>query len=726
VSPLFRCPLSKMSAEDRPGLTPPKKKLPLWAKIAIGVGIGTVLTAITLGLVFGVAVPQIVQQRVNGSTLQFTSVTITNPQNNSFTVHALGVLANAGPDTAYMQATPVSVYYLGNLLGTMNLPQTTINGGQDTMLDITSDFQIPDRTIFDQFAKDLVSVSSLNWHLSASPDVQALGITFKSIKFEKDVSISGLAGLPNVTVTKFLVSSPDGINVNINSTAAIFNPSIVSMIPVGTLYMNLYFNGTLIASVVSVNASLVSGINYLDITGRVTTGVDPKLLSELFTGYLGTTVSLLTSQTTSSSIGLYAPALKSLPLKIALPGGNFTLISGIQIQNLALDFTTGQYPAVSSSIKSALYIPFQIPVSILQTKLTFALIYNQKQISQVAVPLVPAVSNQLNGTLSLSFTGAPMTLLDNTTFSQFGKDLLLNGLVTAYLVGTASALVQTPLGVLTLSGLPFSSEVPLKGFNSFSNFPIEVQSVDVQGGVPGQMVLGLNIAVPNPSSVLMNVGTTSMDLFYQGTFVGTTSFSLNLQAFGNNLFSVQATYVQPGQPTDLDVGRTFLSRFLTGLSNQVTLKGSTRVAATTIPVLQQAFSSLVTTTTVPGLPTVLIQSSMITVNIEAFQIQVKTVTNNPFSAQIALECLNFDVFNNASLGLTGKITNFCFNPPFTIAGKSTATTSGITLSDIQSIFNIPSSVYLNGQLSFFVPDVGGFHQYVDFQQANVPATLFKK
>jgi hypothetical protein len=711
--------------DDHPGLTSPKKKLPLWAKIAIGVGIGTVLTAITLGLVFGVAVPQIVQQRVNGSTLQFTSVTITNPQNNSFTVHALGVLANAGPDTAYMQATPVSVYYLGNLLGTMNLPQTTINGGQDTMLDITSDFQIPDRTIFDQFAKDLVSMSSLNWHLSASPDVQALGITFKSISFEKDVSISGLAGLPNVTVTRFLVSSPDGVVVNINSTASIFNPSIVSMIPIGTLYMNLYFNGTLIASVVSFNASLVTGENHLDISGRVATGVDPKILSELFTGYLGTSVSLLTSQTTSSTINLYAPALKSLPLKIALPGGNFTLISGIQIQNLALDFTTGQYPAVSSSIKSALYIPFQIPVSILETTLNFALIYNQQVISQVAVPLVPAVSNQQNGTLSLSFTGAPMTILNNATFSLFGKDLLLNGLVTAYLVGTASANVQTPLGVLTLSGLPFSSEVPLKGFNSFSNFPITVETVDVQGGVAGQMVLGLNIVVPNPSSVLMNVGVTSMDMFYQGTFIGTTSFALDLKSFGNNPFTVQATYVQPGQPTALDVGRTFLSRFLTGLSNPVTLQGSTRLAATTIPVLQQAFSSLVTTTTVPGLASVLIQSSIITVNIAAFQIQVETVTNNPFSSQIALECLNFDVYNNASLSLTGKISNFCFNPVFTIAGHTTSTTSGIGLSDIQSIA-IPSSVYLNGQLSFYVPDVGGFNQYVDFQQSNVPTQLFKK
>jgi len=305
-------------------------------------------------------------------------------------------------------------------------------------------------------------------------------------------------------------------------------------------------------------------------------------------------------------------------------------------------------------------------------------------------------------------------ITNGPTFDQFGSDLIQGTSTSWHLSGSPDV---EALG-LTFKNVDFEKDIPLIGFNGFQDHPVQIVKTDVIAGAAGLLVLLLEIQLYNPSSVEMELGNTTFYLYFQDTYIGNTTFYAILR-YGLNNFTLTANYYQPapynappGEP-----GRTFLSRFLTGYTNVITMTGSPNYGN----VLQKSLMALKAQTGVPGLQQPLLLKSSITLGVFELLTSVRMI--NPFSVDFVLECLNFNIVQNDTLSAVGQISNYCFSTPVLVGAMQTIDSPGIPLSDVATLI-VPYAVDVSGWFTVSIPGEGGFRQQIDYQASNVRSCLY--
>ncbi len=142
-------------------------------------------------MLFGI-IPAIVQSVVDEAAIHFAQVNITQPTDSSFRMYARGKLTNTSPFTANIQETALEIYVNDKKLGAFVMPPVTAQSNGDTDLVIDTTINVESSDVFNEFSEILINAPSVVWRVMGSSTIDAIGMTFQNVNFDKDVEISGM------------------------------------------------------------------------------------------------------------------------------------------------------------------------------------------------------------------------------------------------------------------------------------------------------------------------------------------------------------------------------------------------------------------------------------------------------------------------------------------------------------------------------------------------------
>ena len=707
--------------------------IPLFSPALQGVGLQTVFSGLST---------QVVQD------LAFQSLSMTPVDNTQVLLGGAAVVTldnPLGPNSPIIvHSTSMDVTLSSNniVLGTMSLPMAPVTNGSQSQIALALDGTLlfhggGENFVF--FVQEFLQSESLTLTLSGTTTVNAttaLGtLLLADIPVDLTVTLVGVNNFPQVSILSFNLpsNSPAG-GIALTLQASLNNPSIAT-VPIGTMNLGLYYGSTRLGTVGTTGVTLVPGVNVLNLTGNIDpAAADLGAASEFFSLYVTGVSSLVIVRGLNagcSPVTWVQQTVQAVTISTSFPGDTSNLIKSVSLGSLGMFFPGGSgAPTASSSAVADFALPFDFPFSVSNIATTLTISSNTTNVKflQIPVPTTPAISNQAAGTLAFSFTKVLVSILDVATFEAFAQTLVVNSQLTVNLQGVATTTVVTAAGNLTLSGLSFSTTIPLVGFDSFLNPPIVINTVDVVGGTPGQAQLSIGLTMSNPSIVYGDLGGLTLSLWYNGEKVGTTTIAdLSLPVGSLNLTGVTGYLFDNGAGSQ---SRALLTAFLEGTSSTLTMKG----VSSTVTYLGQAINALSSGTTLPGLTTVLVPEAYMDAdttlgNIADFLVRpaiapTELVVNNPFTAGFTITATNFNIYSGTTL-----IGTMDLNPVnIVIAGKSQTTTpfESVSLESVSltlvgtfiDSLGSGASLDISGTMSL---TIGTFTTTISYAQNNVKA-----
>lgn len=380
-------------------------------------------------------VPIIIKNAMGGSQLQFTSITITNPQATSMDVLAIGMISGAGPISAKLGAMTMYISELNpdgttTLIGSITMPSMTVSG--DTQLVSQTTMNIMDMGAFNGFTKHMIFDDFIHWHLEASATVTPMfagipGPTYTNIPFSKDITLPGCAGLKDAQLVQFqlLGGTASGAASQIN--LRMVNPSIFSIIPIGNLHFEMFVNGSKLGDVYGTNQNMVMGVNEM-VMSAIIHSPNASFITNVFNRYLNkitTDIEAIAAPLDASSIPLYAAGMTGLTLNTTLvppnATNNFVARLGVSLLSGSESCMNNPFPAVmqiQQMKNGAVYFQGNLMANINQV-VNFTL--NSNAFAE-ASPILQPQNLQL-GT-ALGFIGATDQVLD----IYLTVDLLIGGI----------------------------------------------------------------------------------------------------------------------------------------------------------------------------------------------------------------------------------------------------------------------------------------------------------
>lgn len=432
----------------------------------------------------------IVQAIVNGASLVFNSVVIWNPTTSSFNTWLTGAITGTGPMAAEISfPTGVSVSWNGRLLGQMAMPTISAIADVGATINLNATFTVGDASAMADFSTALLEDASFDWEITASGvSVTALNFTFTGITMQKTVTLKGMKGISAVVQSYKLPANDPAGGITLQIQTLLNNPSNVG-ISLSVLSFNSFFTDSagahLLGPLAGSQVLIPPNSNAeLQLVGRLIPQTNPSDLAAIqtiFDNYLAghsTPVSVVGTgaQGATGDITWLSTAFKSLTLQTSLPGGtNVQIIHGIQITNMAFDFTCGTCayaPLVSSNngIVANFSLPadFGFPIDITALEETInvtAIVSGQSDpLALLALPWNDATTTGQK--LTASFTNEPFAVYPPSygLFNKFTYALTVASPSQIPLLGfqgVANSKASTAVGALTLDGIAFNLDVDI-------------------------------------------------------------------------------------------------------------------------------------------------------------------------------------------------------------------------------------------------------------------------
>ena len=642
-------------------------------------------------VVFLAVLPAVINGLVRSAAISVTSVSISAPSNASFRLNTSFTLSNTGSFAASLSAMHVALSYrlldgsLSAVLGQLELPSLSLPGGEAVVVGVDSEFVVSDAAAFDSFMHATLMQANVTWHLSSSVDVngKVAGVslpTYRSIPFEKDVTVSGCGGLNDTVVQSFSLSHPAASVGSSNLTLAIelVNPSALAISPLGTLHFELSYQSVHIGDVYSYDTALVPGRNRLSMQGTLlqsNTSAENELVERFVSGAVA--VARATAASDASSVALFNGGLQGLTLQTALPGYTGAIIESVAMSSFSIAFnvSTPSTALVSSFARASFALPSNVDMPVLgiaSTNITAtAGLSPSSPIGVLEAVNVPVLYEPHTGSadyLNISIPPSPLQVSaeQSAAFGQFAGDLLLSSSATLQLQLVAGPLTSTPLGNLSLS-VPASASVTFTGMGRFVDAStgeslMQVLSFDIVDTSADWLLLHITLTVTNPSNVsLQQLGELRLDLAYNDTRIGRVSVPSFQLPLGTAQHEAYANLSRPTTSAQEAAVLGLVSAMINRTASNITLYGGLQqpdgsvVAGTDIVLLQSAISSFSSPTIFPGLSQPLIDSFMVFI-VPAFvgpylqigcphlYINTTMYVHNPFSTWMYLTGADIDVY----------------------------------------------------------------------------------
>ncbi|KAL1915516.1 uncharacterized protein VTP21DRAFT_6640 [Calcarisporiella thermophila] len=672
--------------EKPPMKTPFYKTRRFWI-IAVAVTAG--LLAIFIPLIIFVFFPLIAQSIVNNSGLDVQVANLTSPKESGFQLGMKAALTRTGPFPGDLEFTkPVTVKWQDKELGVMVLPSVAVAGGSG-QLETATDFQISDPAAFAEFTKEMVAKDEFVWHLSSEAIIKAMGMTAKNLKVEKDVSLKGLNGLQNVTITKFDLPGDDpagGIKLLLGTN--IQNPSPFG-IQLGAVALDVGFKDTFIGSVSTPNLLLAPGDNSVELTGRLlphNNTSELQQLSEMFSSFVSGRRSNAYAKATSAlpdgvhSVSWLSAGLAGLQMQVGLQSPQpLEIIRNISIDTLALGFNPqSPYAPITSTdtVRAIIQVPFGFSLNIEQVRQSINIeLPGFGPLASLTSDWARAQKNLTTGEVMLSIPNAPMQVVPGkeALFDEFVANLTLFSESVITLAGNATGQASTPIGLVTLTDLPFRSNVTLRGLRGLRDPPPVINSIDVVGGQKDGLQLAVSTSLFNPSNIHVSMGgDVSTLLDFKQVQLGSVILPNLTLAIGANQVNARGIF----DPNRDPAGTELLEKFLVGENNTVAIEGTKD--STQIPPLNKGLAQVKAEAVMPGLTTKLVQQAKVVILPDTPQTSVaQTLVNisNTFTADLQLNSIQAVVTQFGQPVGTLDVAD----QQIVIKGKSTQSTPGLPL-----------------------------------------------
>ncbi|KAG0239920.1 hypothetical protein BGW41_007403 [Actinomortierella wolfii] len=665
-------------------------------KFWIWCGIGTVVfLAIFIPLLIIVIIPAIAQAVLNGSTMTLVQLNMTSPSETNMDV-SMNVDVGGIPSifSAKIDFTEeIIVSWDNRPIGAMTLQQAEVHKGKGTIQQVTS-FTIKDGNAFADFTKSMVADETFTWTLNSKANLYTLGRNIKNLKVNKELKMQGnnFAGL---RIQKFDLPSaaPDGSGALVAVTASLANPSPIGM-PLGTLTLDLSYEGTNLGRVVAKGVQLVGGqdvvLNLEGVLLKQTNQVDLDRLSVLFSNYVANKITPTTAKTVSvlpdgvNSISWLTTALTSSPMTIPLISPEpLKVIQSLSIKDMGLSVRP-EAPwaptAFSNIVQADFKLPFNMPVNITGLSNTLmTLSFKGTPIADITAAVWnQTASDMVNNKIVFTLPPSPLNVKDDahSAFQNFLVDVVQNTDTGFDVKGSADTVAITPMGTVQLK-VPFETSVELKGIG-FSTARPSITNVTVIGGNTDHVLLSTNVGIDNPSIFTVDVGPVTLRL--KGTVRGITDVVGDVLVpslkFGPGLTTLGSQIVfKPENPKFRDA---FFSEYMANNRYDVEITGDDQ--SSTIESLKPALASLKLTTDAPGLDptTYLITGGNGSPTLGSVlgnrQIGLTVQVLNPLKADFAINSFVSNVFWKGNY--FGQIVN---NQPFTVGMGQTVTSPALTL-----------------------------------------------
>lgn len=546
------------------------------------------------------------------------------------------------------------------------------------------------------FSKDLIALETLEVALDGTTACaaycEALGYDLEihdiPVVLPNDVPypplgpvlVPGMAGLSDVEILSYSLPSnvPDGTDgcdslcgVYLEVTARIGNPSPFGMV-IGTL--NGEFRTAEGVTLGHVSAgpdfALVPGQNVVVLSGIMAPAeADLDAAADFISKYLSnvaqTTVVMGTDAGEDNTVQWLHDVIDGLELSTTFPGAgdDLELMSDISVDTMAMSLAADADPLMSATLEARMNLPTEVgfPLDVVSASMAFELVDAGVACASGLVSSVPVdyEAGTNGGEITLSTGDITLDVLDQDAMSGLIADLLVTTSKTVTMQGTASPLCSTNMGELQMSDVPFSGDTTLVGFNNFETPPMTMPSIDIASGETTVLNLIIEAEVTNPSNVAPSMGAVKLDLFdtasgYSLGYVRIEDF--NLAASTTTTFSgVAASFIMPTDDDDhAETARKFMSNYVSGTDQDVTLRGPTDGSGTDISLLQPALEQFASTTTMPGLTAKLLVSA--TMYLPGFvdfmaclvdlTCEVPTVLHvqNPYSADMLMTRATCDIY----------------------------------------------------------------------------------
>ncbi|KAF9974403.1 hypothetical protein BGZ73_002201 [Actinomortierella ambigua] len=605
-----------------------RRKFWIWCGI-----ITVIFLAIFIPLLILVIIPAIAQSVLNGSTMTLVQLNMTSPSETNMDV-SMNVELGGIPSifNAKLDFTEeIQVSWNNRLIGAMTLQQVEVTKGKGSIQQVTT-FAIKDGAAFADFAKSMVADETFVWTLKSKADLHALGRNIKDLKVEKDLKMQGkspatymvttrrssmcLSNFAGLRIQKFDMPSaaPDGSGALLSVTAVIANPSPIGM-PLGTLTLDLSYEGTNLGRVVAKGVQLVGGQDMvLQLEGVLLKQVnqaDLDRLSIVISNYVANKVTPTTAKAVSvlpdgvTPITWLTTALTSTPMTIPLVAPEpLKVIQSLSIKDMGLSMRP-EAPwaptAFSNAVQADFKLPFAIPVNITTLSNTvMTLSFKGTPLADLTAAVWnQTASDMVNNKIVFTLPPSPLNIKDNAheAFQNFLVDVVQNTNTGFDVKGSADAIASTPMGIVQLK-VPFETSVALTGIG-FATAKPAITNVTVIGGNTDHVLLSTNVGIDNPSIFSVDVGPVALRL--KGTVRGLTDMVGDVMIpnlkFGPGLTNLQSQIVF--KPKDEKFRDAFFSEYMASNRYAVEITGDDQ--SSTIESLRPAMASLKLVTDAPGL-----------------------------------------------------------------------------------------------------------------------------
>ncbi|CAH1760642.1 14912_t:CDS:2 [Entrophospora sp. SA101] len=648
--------------------------------------------------------PSIARKTMDRSTININSLLIKDPQETNFKTDLAGNVTNGGAFQVRVDfPDPITVYYKGGPLGTMNMNGVNIKNGNGQMSANESTFAISDPSNLIAFTADLLTSESVDWELKGKVKIQLQSLHLsKTLPLDKIVTLKGANGFQDTVIKNLTITQNNATNtLDLFVTAVLQNPSPVGM-ELGVLGLQVYYNSTLVASVTTDSFTLLPGENTINMRGSVTppqTDNDKANIAGFVTSYIqgqgGSALAKGVSATPSSGapISWLNTIVQGLQLNAKLASATpFKVITGVDFGQMKLVFTNDSaYAPIASSNRSiADYVlPFDISLQVTEVSQDIK-IYTQDQleIASLTSGFGPATNDASRIFIDIPATPltAEQTDAGEQIFQDFLKNLTLGSALDFQIVGTSNVVANTVIGNLTLTGIPLNTTTTINGFQGLGVKAPVISNLNLIGGTKDGLVMGLNVDLFNPTNFSLDAGSVDFEMFLDNQTVGFAHVANLLLTPADSNLTVTATLDPKNNPSAQKV----LNSFLNG--TQATIEIGGYEGSTTIASLTSAFTSLRISSALPPLTTKLLGKTSLGILPDTAKNGVAKASVdliNPFAADLSISSIQ------STLGFHGKqLATMNINnlpTPIVAAGNKTTEITGLPVTlnlDPTFLFNV--------------------------------------
>jgi len=361
-------------------------------------------------LVFGslarwVIAPPLVQHQLNDASLAFGEVTLADPSEqvqvsgtekgggggSHYTVgiSTMATVSDMPPIDATVEPFYLTMSYQGEAIGRVLAPAIRTYGARVINFKLEQRMDISSQGAFTAFSRALLEEKKVTTTVVGEATIKWNGflpVAMGGLRFEKEVSLVGMNGLRHVTMSNFQVGLPNGAKgpPQATMTVDIYNPSQVSIAPLGSLSTVLRYQGQVLSQVEIPNVNAHEGHNPIPLSADFTPIGEAALkatgtaMSRYLQGDPVNMVATVENTTDASgvahpadSIALYSASLRGVTFNALLWGPVRPLVQAcvMQVDILKIIAALLKYGKVSIPADLAILNPFNATMRVTEIDL---------------------------------------------------------------------------------------------------------------------------------------------------------------------------------------------------------------------------------------------------------------------------------------------------------------------------------------------------------------------